>query len=95
MKTPTSCNTTDLPGGRTSQTKTPPVWIRPPKVGLEPHTCLSRAMLYQLAQEGLIETRTIVQPGKHRGVRLFRLGSILEFLERCPEFVTNERKEAA
>jgi hypothetical protein len=90
-----SSNLTDLLGGITHNETPPAIWIRAPKAGPEPHTGLSKAMLYQLAHDGLIETRTVAQEGKERGVRLFWLASILRFLERCPDFVTAAREEVA
>jgi len=58
-----------------------PVWIRPPKVGLEFFTGLSRSKLYSLAEEGKIKTRSLRAPGQIKGTRLFLLKSILDHIE--------------
>jgi hypothetical protein len=61
-----------------------PIWLRAPKRGAEPYTGLSRAKLYQLAGEGRIVTRCLREKGRVRGVRLFLLNSILEYIEHSP-----------
>ena len=59
-----------------------PVWVRAPKAGgLEHYSGQTRATLYAWATEGLIRTASVRQPGKLRGIRLFHLASILEFIE--------------
>ena len=60
-----------------------PVWIRAPKTGPEFYTGLTRAKLYQLAGEGKIRSTSIREPGQVKGVRLFHLGSTLDFIFRC------------
>ena len=60
-----------------------PVWIRSPKSGPEHYVGFSRAKLYQLAGEGKIRSVSIRAPGQVKGVRLFHLGSILDFVARC------------
>jgi hypothetical protein len=60
-----------------------PVWIRSPKSGPEFYTGQSRSMLYQWAGEGNIRSVSIRKPGQVKGVRLFHLGSILDFIARC------------
>jgi len=62
-----------------------PVWVRPPKVGQEFYSGLTRAKLYQLAAEGKIKTACLREPGALKGCRLFQLESILNFLEGCVE----------
>ena len=57
-----------------------PVWIRPPKQGVEFYSGLSRAKLYALGSEGKIETRSLRDPGAIKGTRLFRLKSVLDFI---------------
>ena len=58
-----------------------PVWIRPPKAGLEFFTGLSRSKLYSLGAEGKIKTRSLREPGQIKGTRLFLLKSILDHIE--------------
>lgn len=60
-----------------------PVWIRSPKTGVEPLTGFSRSKLYELAANRRIRSVSIREPGQIKGTRLFHLGSILEFIERC------------
>lgn len=60
-----------------------PVWIRSPKAGPEHYTGFSRAKLYELAGDGKIRSVSIREPGQVKGVRLFHLGSILDFVARC------------
>lgn len=61
-----------------------PVWVRPPKSGLEPYTGLTRSKLYQLAAARKIETRSLREHGRVRGVRLFLLRSILDYINSFP-----------
>jgi hypothetical protein len=58
-----------------------PRWVRAPKTGPEHYSGLTRPYLYRLAGQGRIRTASIREPHQIRGVRLFHLGSILEFLE--------------
>jgi hypothetical protein len=60
-----------------------PVWIRPPKQGVEFYSGLSRAKLYELAGKGRIVTRSIREPGAIKGTRLFLLKSVLDFIAQC------------
>ena len=60
-----------------------PVWIRPPKQGVEFYSGLSRAKLYELAGKGRIESRSIREPGQIKGTRLFLLKSVLDFIAQC------------
>lgn len=60
-----------------------PVWIRPPKQGVEFYTGLSRAKLYELAGSGKIKSVSIREPGQVKGTRLFLLASIFAFIESC------------
>lgn len=62
-----------------------PVWIRPPKSGLEFYSGLSRAKLYELGGKGRIVTRSIRDPGAIKGTRLFLLSSILDFIAKCEQ----------
>jgi hypothetical protein len=62
-----------------------PVWIRAPIRGPEFFTGFSRAKLYQLAADGLIKTKSIKEPGKERGTRLFNLPSILAYIDSVPD----------
>ena len=60
-----------------------PVWIRSPKSGPEHYVGFSRAKLYELAGDGKIRSVSIREPGQVKGVRLFHLGSILDFVAAC------------
>ncbi len=60
-----------------------PVWIRSPKQGPEHYSGFTRAKLYQLAGESKIRSVSIREPGQIKGVRLFNLASILDFIARC------------
>ena len=60
-----------------------PVWIRPPKQGVEFYSGLSRAKLYELGGKGRIETRSIREAGSVKGTRLFLLKSVLDFITQC------------
>jgi hypothetical protein len=60
-----------------------PVWIRPPKQGVEFYSGLSRSKLYELGGKGRIETRSIREPGAIKGTRLFLLKSVLDFIAQC------------
>ena len=59
-----------------------PVWIRPPKSGLEFFTGLSRSKLYSLGQSRKVKTRSLREPGQIKGTRLFLLKSVLDYIER-------------
>lgn len=62
------------------------IWIRFPQKGLEPHTGMSRAMAYKLADAGLIKSAsTKINPNQKRGGRFFWLPSILKYLDTCAE----------
>ena len=58
-----------------------PIWIRSPKSGNEFYTGLSRAKLYELAAAGKIVTASIREEGQTKGTRMFKLQSILDFIE--------------
>ncbi len=60
-----------------------PVWIRSPKSGTEHYTGFSRAKLYEMAGDRKIRSVSIREPGQTKGVRLFHLASILDFVARC------------
>ncbi len=59
-----------------------PVWIRSPKSGPEHYSGFTRAKLYELAGKGAIRTASIREHGQTKGVRLFNLASILEYILR-------------
>jgi hypothetical protein len=67
-----------------------PVWIRPPKLGVEFYSGFSRAELYELASSGTIRCVSIREPGQVRGTRLFNLASILAFIEKCEQSAAEE-----
>lgn len=71
-----------------------PVWIRSPKSGPEHFVGFTRAKLYALAGEGKIRSVSIREPGQVKGVRLFHLGSILDYVARC-EANANAETEGA
>lgn len=60
-----------------------PVWIRSPKSGPEHFSGFTRSYLYLLAGDGKIRSVSIRAPGQVKGVRLFHLGSILDFVAKC------------
>ena len=60
-----------------------PVWIRPPKNGVEFYSGFSRAKLYEGAGKGHFRSVSIRAPGQVKGTRLFNLQSILDFIARC------------
>ena len=62
-----------------------PVWVRAPKYGHEFFSGCSRAKLYEWAAKGYIRSVSIREPGRIKGVRLFHLASVLNFIERCEE----------
>lgn len=71
-----------------------PVWIRSPKSGPEHYVGFTRAKLYELAGDGKIRSVSIREPGQVKGVRLFHLGSILDFVARCEASVNAEAEGA-
>src|ERR1035437_9398921 len=62
-----------------------PVWIRPPKLGVEFYSGFSRAKLYEGAGKGHFRSVSIREPGQVKGTRLFHLQSILDFIARCEQ----------
>ena len=60
-----------------------PIWLRPPKQGLDHYTGFSRAKLYEGASKGHFRSVSIREPGQTKGTRLFHLASILGYIERC------------
>lgn len=60
-----------------------PCWVRSPKTGVEFFCGFSRAKLYELAGKNLIRSVSIREPGAVKGTRLFHLGSILTYIEKC------------
>jgi len=62
-----------------------PVWLRPPKNGVEFYTGFSRAKLYEGAGNGYFRSVSIRAPGQTKGTRLFNLQSILDFIARCEQ----------
>jgi len=60
-----------------------PVWIRPPKNGVEFYSGFSRAKLYEGAGKGHFRSVSIRAPGQVKGTRLFHLQSILDFIAKC------------
>lgn len=69
-----------------------PVWIRSPKSGPEHFCGFSRAKLYELAGDGKIRSVSIREPGQVKGVRLFHLGSILDFVARCEAQASTDKE---
>lgn len=61
-----------------------PVWIRASTIGPEHYSGFGRSKLYELAHRNLIDSRSIREPGQTRGTRLFRLQSILDYIENTP-----------
>lgn len=71
-----------------------PVWVRSPRQGVEFYTGFSRSYLYALAGEGKCRSVSIRSPGQIKGVRLFHLGSLLDFIAKC-ETSANAEMEGA
>ena len=69
-----------------------PVWIRAPKSGVEHYSGFSRAKLYALVAEGKIESVSIRDPGAVKGTRLFKLSSILDFVQKSAAANSKEAK---
>lgn len=67
-----------------------PVWIRPPKQGVEFYCGFSRANLYEGASKGYFRSVSIREPGQVKGTRLFHLQSILDFIAKCEQTATDE-----
>jgi hypothetical protein len=61
-----------------------PIWIRAPTKGLEHYSGLSRSYLYALAKDGKIRTRSLREPGRKQGPRLFYLPDILHLINNAP-----------
>jgi hypothetical protein len=62
-----------------------PVWIRPPKSGLEFYSGFSRAKLYEGAGKGHFRSVSIREPGQVKGTRLFHLQSVLDYIAQCEQ----------
>ena len=60
-----------------------PVWVRAPKQGVEFYCGLSRSKLYEGTAKRHFRSVSIREPGQTKGTRLFHLGSILEYIDRC------------
>ena len=72
-----------------------PIWVRAPRHNsTEFYTGQSRAMLYRWASERKIRSVSIREPGQVKGVRLFHLGSILDFVARCEASANAESEDA-
>lgn len=65
-----------------------PIWIRAPAKGLEHYSGLSRSYLYALAKDGKIRTRSLREPGRKQGPRLFYLPDILHLINNAPSAFT-------
>ena len=71
-----------------------PVWVRAPKRGPEFYSGCTRPKLYEWAAKGYIRSTSIREPGKIKGVRLFHLQSILDFIERREQEAVAKPAEA-
>lgn len=61
-----------------------PVWVRAPRGGnTEFFTGLSRGKMYALEAAGLVKTASLKPRGAVRGVKLFSLKSLLDYVESC------------
>ena len=61
-----------------------PVWVRAPKPGEYEHfSGLGRGKLYQAEALGYVKTASLKPPGAVRGVKLFHLQSVLDYVESC------------
>jgi hypothetical protein len=64
--------------------KNRPVWVRGPKGGeVEHYSGLGRGKLYQLEKDGLIRTASLKPRGAVRGVKLFLLQGLLDYIDKC------------
>ena len=63
-------------------TQIKPEWVRAPSRGQEYFSGIGRSKLYWLAVNGHIVSKSLCEPGKKKGVRLFSLQSILDYIER-------------
>ncbi len=70
-----------------------PIWVRAPVVGPERFTGLTRPKLYELATKGHIKSASLREPGQTRGVRLFHLRSILDYIEGVANSVSTITRE--
>lgn len=68
-----------------AETLTNERWIRIPSKGHEPHSGLTRPLIYSLIRRGVIKSACLRQPGKLTGCRLVHLGSLLAYIERHVE----------
>lgn len=60
-----------------------PIWVRAPKDGaVEHYSGLGKGVLYALDAHGHIRSACLKRPGCVRGVRLFNLQSILDYIEK-------------
>ena len=63
-----------------------PVWVRAPRGGgCEHYSGLGRSKLYELATTGRIRSVSLRDGGSVKGVRLFDLSSILNFIAKCEQ----------
>lgn len=60
-----------------------PVWVRAPAHGQEFFSGSTCAKLYEWSGKGFIRSVSIREPGRSKGCRVFHLGSILAFIEKC------------
>jgi hypothetical protein len=61
-----------------------PVWVRAPRGGgVEHYSGLGRSKLYELATTGRVRSVSLRDGGSVKGVRLFCLSSILNFIAKC------------
>ena len=61
-----------------------PVWVRAPRGGgVEHYSGLGRSKLYELATAGRIRSVSLRDGGAVKGVRLFCLSSILNYVAKC------------
>jgi hypothetical protein len=71
-----------------------PVWVRAPKRGVEFYTGFSRAKLYEGAVNRHFRSASIREPGQTKGTRLFHLGSVLAYIEKCETAAGGAGKQA-
>lgn len=58
-----------------------PVWVRAPRNGgVERYSSLGKGTMYALDAGGFIKSACLKRPGAVRGVRLFHLQSILDYI---------------
>ena len=71
-----------------------PVWVRPPQPGkFEYFSGLSRGKMYQAEALGYVRSVSLKPPGAERGVKLFNLQSLLDYIDSVANQSTSGTEE--